>query len=255
MRVFMIGDVVGAPGCSFLREKLPAFKQKEKVDVVICNGENSAVGNGILPVSAGHLFDSGVDVITGGNHSFKRREIYDYLSDHPNLLRPANFPRCPYGEGWFLLDGGSFTMLVVSLLGVVYLDPLDDPFQTVDRIIREHPATFTIVDFHAEATGEKLAMGYYLDGRVSAVAGTHTHVQTADEQILEKGTGYIADRGMTGPVRAILGTAPEDIVQKMTTHLPTRFHVPDGPCKMEGVLLDLDRKTGLCTKIRRVQVR
>ena len=254
MRVLMIGDVVGAPGCNFVREKLPAFKRAEKIDVVIANGENSAVGNGVLPGSAGHLFDSGVDVLTGGNHSFKRREIYDYLPDHPNLLRPANYPDCPYGEGWLVLDGGSYTMLVISVLGLVYLEPLDDPFKTVDRIIREHPATYTIVDFHAEATGEKMAMGYYLDGRVSAVVGTHTHVQTADEQILEKGTGYISDLGMTGPVRSILGTCPGDIVHKMTTHMPTRFHVPAGDCKLEGVVLDLARN-GLCTGIRRVQLR
>lgn len=255
MRVLLIGDVVGAPGCEFVREKLPVFKRRHQVDVVIANGENSAVGNGILPNSAGHLFDSGIDVLTGGNHSFKRREIYDYLSEHPNLLRPANFPNCPYGEGYFVLDGGSYTMLVISVLGVVYMEPLDDPFQTVDRIIRENPATYTIVDFHAEATGEKLAMGYYLDGRVSAVVGTHTHVQTADEQILEKGTAYISDLGMTGPIRSILGTSPEDVVRKMTTHLPTRFHVPEGACKMEGALIDLDRKTGLCTHIERVQIR
>ncbi|MCI6023532.1 MAG: TIGR00282 family metallophosphoesterase [Candidatus Faecivivens sp.] len=254
MRLLMIGDVVGAPGCNYVREKLPAFKRKYEIDVVVANGENSAVGNGVLPVSAGHLFDSGIDVLTGGNHSFKRREIYDYLPDHPNLLRPANYPDCPYGEGWFVLDAGSFTLLVISLLGTVYLEPLDDPFRTADKLIREHPATFTVVDFHAEATGEKMAMGYYLDGRVSAVVGTHTHVQTADEQILEKGTGYISDLGMTGPVRSILGTSPEDIVQKMTSHLPTRFHVPEGACKLEGVILDLDKKTGLCTEIRRVRI-
>ena len=254
MRLLMIGDVVGAPGCNYVREKLPAFKRKYEIDVVVANGENSAVGNGVLPVSAGHLFDSGIDVLTGGNHSFKRREIYDYLPDHPNLLRPANYPDCPYGEGWFVLDAGSFTLLVISLLGTVYLEPLDDPFRTADKLIREHPATFTVVDFHAEATGEKMARGYYLDGRVSAVVGTHTHVQTADEQILEKGTGYISDLGMTGPVRSILGTSPEDIVQKMTSHLPTRFHVPEGACKLEGVILDLDKKTGLCTEIRRVRI-
>lgn len=255
MRVLLIGDVVGSAGCEFVREKLPAFKRKNGIEVVVANGENSAVGNGVLPFSADHLFASGVDVLTGGNHSFKRREIYDYLEDHENLLRPANYPSCPYGEGWFILDGGSWTMLVISLLGVVYLEPLDDPFKTVDRIIKEHPATYTIVDFHAEATGEKMAMGYYLDGRVSAVVGTHTHVQTADEQILEKGTGYISDLGMTGPIRSILGTSPEDIVQKMTTHLPTRFHTAEGPCKLEGVILDLDRKTGKCTHIERVQIR
>ena len=136
MRLLMIGDVVGAPGCNYVREKLPAFKRKYEIDVVVANGENSAVGNGVLPVSAGHLFDSGIDVLTGGNHSFKRREIYDYLPDHPNLLRPANYPDCPYGEGWFVLDAGSFTLLVISLLGTVYLEPLDDPFRTADKLSR-----------------------------------------------------------------------------------------------------------------------
>ena len=255
MRVMMIGDVVGQPGCDFLRRKLPAFKREQKVDVVICNGENSAVGNGILPSSADFLFDSGVDVITGGNHSFKRREIQDYLDEHPNLLRPANYPGDAYGQGWFLLDGGSYRLLVISLLGRVYLDSLDCPFQTCDRILNQVKADFVLVDFHAEATGEKMALAYYLDGRVSAVVGTHTHVQTADETVLEGGTGYISDLGMTGPVRSILGTAPECIVRRMTTHLPTRFTVPDGPCKMEGVLLDLDKKTGKTAKISRFSLR
>lgn len=254
MRVMMIGDVVGQPGCEFLRKRLPAFKREQKVDAVICNGENSAVGNGILPQSADFLFDSGVDVITGGNHSFKRREIQDYLDDHPNLLRPANYPPGAYGNGWFVLDGGSFTLLVISLLGQVYLDPMDDPFRTCDRILSEVKTDFTIVDFHAEATGEKMALGYYLAGRVSAVAGTHTHVQTADEAILEGFTGYISDLGMTGPIRSILGTSPENIVRRMTTRLPTRFTVPDGPCKMEGILLDLEKKTGKCTKIERFKL-
>ena len=255
MRVAMIGDVVGPPGCEFLRRRLPAFKQANKVDVVVCNGENSAAGNGVLPQSANFLFDSGVDVITGGNHSLRRWEIQEYLDGHPNLLRPANYPASIAGSGFFVLDAGRFRLLVINLAGQVYLDPADSPFVVCDRILEKVKADFTVVDFHAEATGEKMALAYYLDGRVSAVVGTHTHVQTADEVILEKGTGYISDLGMTGPVRSILGTAPEVIVRRMTTRLPVRFNVPDGPCKMEGVLLEFMEKNGKCTKIERFSLK
>lgn len=251
MKVFVIGDVVSSQGCEFLRKKLPDFKRENQVDVVIANGENSAVGNGILPYSADFLFDSGVDVITGGNHIFKRREIHEYIDEHPNLIRPANYPDSCYGNGYFVLDGGPWKLCVINLLGQVYMDPMECPFKTCDRILEEVEADFYIVDFHAEATGEKMALGYYLDGRVSAVVGTHTHVQTADEQILPNGTGYISDLGMTGPIQSILGITPENIVRKMTTRLPTRFTVPDAECKLEGVLLELDKKTGKCTKISR----
>ena len=255
MRVLMIGDVVSQPGCEFLRKALPPYKKRQMIDAVVCNGENSAVGNGILPSSANHLFDSGVDVITGGNHTFHRREIQDYLEENPALLRPANYPEGCCGRGWYRLDLGSVSLLVISLLGQSYLEPIGSPFAAVDQILSAVKADCTVVDFHAEATGEKLAMAYYLDGRVSAVAGTHTHVQTADEAILPQGTGYISDLGMTGPVRSILGIKPECIVRRMTTHLPIRFEVPnDSPCKLEGALLDLDKKTGRCMKIERVRL-
>lgn len=255
MRVLMIGDVVSQPGCEFLRKVLPGFKKREMVDVVVCNGENAAVGNGILPRSAEYLFDSGVDVITGGNHSLRRWEIQDYLEEHPNLLRPANYPRECYGNGWYKLDLGSCTVLVISLLGQVYLDPIGSPFSCADAILEKEKADFVLVDFHAEATGEKMALGYYLDGRVSAVVGTHTHVQTADETILPGGTGYLSDLGMTGPIHSILGVKPENILRRMTTCLPTRFEVPtDGLCKLEGALLDLDKKTGKCIKIQRIRL-
>ena len=255
MRVLMIGDVVSQPGCEFLRKVLPGFKKQEMVDAVVCHGENSAVGNGILPRSAEFLFDSGVDVITGGNHSLRRWEIQDYLEEHPNLLRPANYPRECFGNGYYKLDMGSCTILVISLLGQVYLEPMSSPFSCADAILEKEKADFVLVDFHAEATGEKMALGYYLDGRVSAVVGTHTHVQTADETILPGGTGYISDLGMTGPIRSILGVKPECVLRRMTTCLPTRFEVEaDTPCKLEGVLLDLDKKTGKCAKIKRVRL-
>lgn len=254
MKVLMIGDVVGSAGCEFLRAHLPDYKRRMGVELVIANGENSAVGNGILPSSADYLFDSGVDVLTGGNHSFKRREILDYLDEHENLLRPYNYPFGAPGNGITIVDGGSWRAAVLSLLGQVFLDPIESPFAAADRILSAVHADFILVDFHAEATGEKLALGYYLDGRVSAVVGTHTHVQTADEQILPKGTGYISDLGMTGPVCSILGMNPECIVKKMTTQLPTRFTIAQGPCKLEGVLLELEKKTGKCTKISRVKL-
>ncbi len=254
MRVMMIGDVVSQPGCDFLRQKLPAFKKEHKIDAVICNGENSAVGNGILPHSADFLFDSGVDVITGGNHSLRRREIQPYLEEHPALLRPANYPEGCYGSGWYRLDLGFASLLVINVMGQVYLDPIGSPFFCCDRILKEVHADCTIVDFHAEATGEKMELAYYLDGRVSAVAGTHTHVQTADETILPQGTGYISDLGMTGPIASILGVNPDCIVRRMTTCLPTRFEVPDSPCKMEGIILELNQKTGKCVKISRFRL-
>ncbi|MGI5894738.1 MAG: TIGR00282 family metallophosphoesterase [Candidatus Merdivicinus sp.] len=255
MRVLMIGDVVSQPGCQFLRKVLPAYKKQQMVDVVVCNGENSAVGNGILPHSADFLFDSGVDVITGGNHTLRRREIQDYLEDHPNLLRPANYPDGCYGNGFCKVDLGNCSLLVLNLMGQVYLDPIGNPFTCADKILAENPADCVVVDFHAEATGEKMALAYYLDGRVSAVVGTHTHVQTADETILPNGTGYLSDLGMTGPIHSILGVNPDCIVRRMTTYLPTRFEISnDAACKLEGVLLDLDRKTGKCMKISRVRL-
>lgn len=255
MKVLMIGDVVGKPGCEFLRERLPSLKKELSCDVVIVNGENSAVGNGMLPSSVDHLLDSGADIITSGNHAFKRREIYSYFDEHDQVIRPANFPGGAPGKGYYVYDGGSFSLLVVNMLGTSYLEPLDNPFYAVDKILNEVKATYTIIDFHAEATGEKRAFGYYLDGRVSAVCGTHTHVQTADEQILPKGTGYITDLGMTGPITSVLGVKCEAAISRFCTQLPTRFEVPsDVPCKLNGVLLTLSKETGLCEKIVRLQI-
>lgn len=256
MKIMMIGDVIAQTGCDFLRAHLPAVKRLYGVDVVIANGENSAVGNGILPHSADFLLDSGVDVVTTGNHAYKRREIYAYLDETPQVIRPANYPPGSPGNGYYLYDGGSFTLLVVNLLGVSFLEPLENPFDTIERILRENPARYTVVDFHAEATGEKRAFGFYLDGRVSVVAGTHTHVQTADEQVLPKGTGYITDLGMTGPIQSVLGVNPECIIHRLRTHMPTRYEVSeDEPCAMEGAIFTLDERSGLCVDVERVQIR
>lgn len=255
MKVLMIGDVVSQTGCEFLRRRLPSLKKERNIDVVVANGENSAIGNGILPKSADFLFQSGVDVITTGNHVFKRREIYSRLEEDDALLRPINFPAdCP-GKGYYLYDGGAFTLLVINLMGVSFLEPLECPFDAVDRILSEQNAKYVLVDFHAEATGEKKAMGYYLDGRVSAVVGTHTHVQTSDEHILPGGTGYITDVGMTGPSESALGIKPECIIHRLRTKLPTRFEVDEeADCEMDCVLLSLDEKTGLCREVERLRI-
>lgn len=252
MKLLMIGDVISQQGCAYLREVLPRLKQELEVDVTVVNGENSAVGNGVLPKSADDLFDSGADVITTGNHVYKRREILPYLEERPTLLRPANFPAECAGNGWYLFDALKYTVCVISLLGQSFMEPVGSPFDAVDRILEQVTADLFVVDFHAEATGEKGALAYYLDGRAAAVLGTHTHVQTADEQILPNGTAFISDVGMTGPRQSVLGVKPERVIQRMRLHIPTRFEIADGPCFLQGVLLDLDEKSGKCRSIARI---
>lgn len=252
MKLLMIGDVISQQGCIYLREVLPGLKQELNVDITVVNGENSAVGNGILPKSAAHLFDSGADVITTGNHVYKRREILPYLEEHPALIRPANFSSECAGNGYYLFDALRYTVCIINVLGQSFMEPISSPFDAVDRILETVKADLFILDFHAEATGEKGALAYYLDGRVAAVLGTHTHVQTADEQILPNGTAFISDVGMTGPKQSVLGVKPECVIQRMRLHIPTRFETAEGPCVLQGVLLDLDEKTGKCRAIDRV---
>ncbi len=255
MNILAIGDVVGGSGCRFLREHLPAFKRLKGVDLVVCNGENAADGNGITPAAADHLFTSGVDVVTTGNHAFRRKEVYPAFDSEPFLLRPANFPPGTPGKGYCIIDKGPVQVCVINLMGTVYLDNLDCPFRTMDRILPETTeAKITIVDFHAEATGEKRALGFYLDGRVSAVFGTHTHVQTADETILPKGTGYLTDAGMTGPIQSVLGVAPALAIEKMKGKLPVRFENAPPPCMLNGVLFEIDDKTGRALSVERVKL-
>ena len=256
MKILAIGDVVGSIGCRFLREKLPSLKKSEGIDMVIANGENSADGNGITPSAADFLFASGVDVITGGNHSFRRRESYDLYDESPFLLRPANFPEeTTPGKGYTVYDFGRIQVGVINLMGCMYLERPDDPYTVVDRLIKKLDTKICIVDFHAEATAEKLALAYYLDGKVSAVFGTHTHVQTADEQILENGTGYITDVGMTGPVRSVLGVQPELASKKFKDKLPLRFDLASGECKMNCILFDIDDKNGKTISLKRMEIR
>lgn len=257
MRILCIGDVVGHRGCAFLRRTLPALKRTKQIDAVIANGENSADGNGITPASAQHLFDSGVDVITTGNHTYRRREIYDYLDETAPILRPANFPPDAPGHGVTVLDLGRAQIAVLNLMGAVYFDEhLACPFRTLDAMLTDSALPkIRIVDFHAEATGEKRALGFYADGRVSAVFGTHTHVQTADACILPEGTGYITDAGMTGVVDSVLGVKKELVIQKQLSRMPVRFDFADGDCRMDCVLFDIDGATGQCVAAESLSLR
>lgn len=248
MKILTIGDVVSSQGCEYLRQELPKLKRELKIDAVIVNGENSAVGNGITPKSADFLLDCGADVITLGNHSLRRREIYDYLDDtNKPIIRPANYHKSAPGRGYFIIDKGSFQIAVINLQGIIYLEPVENPFSVIGAIIdeiKELGVKIIFVDFHAEATSEKRAMGFYLDGKISALFGTHTHVQTSDNQILPLGTGYVTDIGMTGTYYSVLGVDPECIIKKLKTALPVKFENNDGPCVLEGCLFEIDIDTG-----------
>ena len=256
-RILALGDVTGEEGLRHAEHHLRSFKKMQGIDFIVVNGENMA-GNGLTAQQAEALLAAGADVITLGNHTWGKMQITDFLDDNPYILRPANYaPRVP-GRGWAVYDCGRIRIAVINLIGRCDLDwKADNPFIAADHILQkmEEKPTFTLVDFHAEATSEKLAMGYYLDGRVSAVWGTHTHVPTADAQVLEKGTGYMTDLGMTGPVRSVLGIRPEQSVESFLGGLPVRFLVEQGECKMEGAVFTLNSDTGLCTSVERIDIR
>lgn len=253
LRVFAIGDVVGPCGVQCVRSVLPAYRRMEGVDFCVINGENAAAGNGLTPELCEELFVSGADVITTGNHVFRRKELYDYLDENEFLLRPANFPESTPGKGHCIVDKGKFKVGVLNLLGTMYLEPNDNPFVAAEKALKDlEECSVLLLDFHGEATSEKRAMGFFLDGKASAVFGTHTHVQTADEQILPKGTGYITDLGMTGAIQSVLGVKTDIIVERFRTHMPKRFDFAEGPSQLCGCLFDIDEKTGKCEGVERV---
>lgn len=248
MKILTIGDIVSSQGCEYLRETLPSLKAELGADFVIANGENSAVGNGIIPHSADFILDSGVDAVTLGNHSLRRKEIYEYL-DNPNkpIIRPANYHSAAPGRGYLIIDKGREQLAVINLLGAVYMEPITNPFSVIDKIVEEinsQGIKNIVIDFHAEATSEKKALAFYLDGKISALYGTHTHTQTSDNQILPNGTGFITDIGMTGPYYSILGVEPQLVIEKLRTGMPVRFKNADGPCVLEGCLFEIDNATG-----------
>lgn len=256
LNVLVLGDVVGKEGCGFIRKKLPAIKKLKGIDFCIANGENSAAGNGILPSSAQDLFDSGVDFITTGNHVFRRAEIYEFLDERNDIIRPANYYDDNPGKGYAIVDFGRVRVGVVNLIGQFALDDADNPFRVIDTVLENlKDLNVIIVDMHAEATAEKKAMGYYLDGKVSAVFGTHTHIQTADEEIFENGTGYITDVGMCGTIDSVLGVKKERIIEKFKYHLPVKFEpASDSECMINGCIFVIDEKSGKTIEIERLRV-
>ncbi len=250
-RVAFLGDIVGQPGREAVKEFLHPLREAEDVSLVIGNAENAAGGTGLTPPIIDDLLDLGLDVLTTGNHVWAKKEVMAELDSRPNLVRPANYPEGAPGKGWCLFVKDGVSVAVLNLCGRVFMNPLDCPFQVGDRLItrirRETPIIF--VDMHAEATSEKVAMGWYLDGRVTAVIGTHTHVQTADARIMPKGTAYLTDAGMTGPSESVIGMRKEIILQRFLTQLPQKFEVARHYPQMEGVLVDVDVATGLATAI------
>ena len=251
-RVLCVGDVVGGPGMERVRRSLRRLKNSLGADFVIVNGENASVV-GITPDQAEDILDAGADVITLGNHSFGKREIVHYMEDTARILRPANYaPQAP-GRGWAVYESRFGDVAVIDLIGRCGMDYTpDNPFLLVEKILKKITAKIILVEFHAEATSEKLAMGYMLDGRVSAVWGTHTHVPTADARVLPKGTGYVTDLGMTGPRESVLGIRPELSIAKFRGDLTERYRWADGPTKLEGVLFTIDASTGKCLRAERI---
>lgn len=249
MWILFLGDVVGKPGRRAVREFLSRITSRRDIDLVIANGENAAGGVGVTGQVVRELFESGVDVLTGGNHTWDKREGLPVVRDEERVLRPANYPPGAEGRGWGVFRGRSGTpYAVVSLLGRVFMKQVDCPFRWMDEALPDlaGKAASVIVDFHAEATSEKRAMAFHLDGRVSAIAGTHTHVQTVDAQVMPGGTGYITDVGMCGPWQSVIGTDPGSVLRRFLTQIPTRFEVAAGEAEAAGVFFEIDPGSGAC---------
>lgn len=255
VKVLAIGDVVGLLGCRIVKENLKRIRAEQKIDLVIANGENSAPGNGITIKSAEYLFGAGIDILTGGNHTFKKNEISEYLDNSSRMIRPANYPEGTPGVGYSRICVKNCSICVINLSGLVYLEPLSCPFECLDKILDEvRDCKIKILDFHAEATAEKRALGFYADGRLSAIFGTHTHVQTSDEEILPNGTGYITDIGMSGKIHSVLGVKPEISIKRMKGKIPLRFEYENfGASKIECVCFDIDENSGKSLNVERLR--
>lgn len=254
MRLLAIGDVT-AGGLAYLKRRLPRLKEEKHIDFCVVNGENASLV-GMTPQQAEDILNAGADVITMGNHTWNRRELVPYIETSREVLRPANLPPQQPGRGWGVFETPFGDVAVIDLIGRVSMDYTpSNPFPLVERILQRLDTRLIFVELHAEATSEKLAMGYLLDGRVSAVWGTHTHVQTADDRILPKGTGYLTDLGMTGPANAVLGIAPEQSIGKFLGDPPRRYEAAMGAAKLEGAIFEIDSDTGLCRDVRPVRLR
>ncbi|MBS4211808.1 MULTISPECIES: TIGR00282 family metallophosphoesterase [Neobacillus] len=257
MNILFIGDVVGSPGRDMVKEYLPRLKEKYRPQITIINGENAAGGKGITEKIYRQFLEQGAQAVTLGNHAWDNREIFEFIDQAKYLVRPANFPKNTPGKGIIFLKINSFEVAVINLQGRTFMNPIDCPFQKADELVAlaRTRTPFIFVDFHAEVTSEKQAMGWYLDGRVSAVVGTHTHVQTADNRILPGGTAYLTDVGMTGPYDGILGVEREAVLKRFLTSLPVRFEVTTGGRnQLSAVHMVLDQKTGLAKKIEPILI-
>ena len=254
-RVLALGDVVGPESVEKLGRLLPALKREEHIDLTIVNGENAAAGNGLDRKSADALFSCGVDVVTSGNHVFQKREFMTEIDTYPFLIRPANYPAGTPGREAVIFDSFGMRVLVTNVLGRVFSEPVDCPFGAIERVLAAYSGAYdlAVLDVHAEATSEKLALARYFDGRVGIVFGTHTHVQTADERILPGGTGYLTDLGMCGPVDSILGVQADCVIARMKSHLPTRFVTASGPTEITGAVFTWDKAARRCSEVSRVR--
>jgi metallophosphoesterase (TIGR00282 family) len=256
MNILMVGDVYGEPGRRALEALLPRIKREHEIDVTVVNVENAAGGFGVTPELCRGFLDLGVDVMTSGNHIWDKKEIIPYIGRENLLLRPANFPEGTPGTGYITVKAGPHRVGVLNLMGRIFMSPIDCPFRKADEVVpllrRETP--IILVDMHCEATSESLAMGWYLAGRVSAVVGTHRHVQTADERVLPGGTAYITDLGLTGPIDGVIGVARDLIIQRFMTQMPIRFEAAKGPAALHGAIITLDPETGRASDIRRLRV-
>ena len=256
MKIMMIGDVYGEPGRAALARMLPKLRDQHHVDFTVVNVENAAGGFGVTQAIAETVLDLGVDVMTTGNHVWDKKEIYGYIGKENRLLRPANYPAGAPGVGYVTVKAGPHRVTVINLMGRVFMHPIDCPFRKAEAIIEAAGAETPIrlVDFHCEATSESIAMGWWLDGKVSAVVGTHRHVQTADERVLPGGTAYITDLGMTGPTDGVIGVDRDQILQRFLTQMPIRFETAKGPTAVHGVVITVEPETGRATAIERLRI-
>ncbi len=255
MKILTIGDIVGTRAVDYVADRLFRVKNQLGVDLTVANAENASDSHGVSAKDAEAVFAAGVDVITLGNHTYGRRDICELLSSDTNIIRPANYPPLAPGAGYVIVEALGVRILCMNVLGTVFMEPMACPFATVDSILRTEKGNYdiSILDVHAEATSEKIALARYFDGRINIIFGTHTHVQTADEQILPKGTGYITDLGMSGPISGVLGTDAATVIEKMRTKMPARFTVADGEIKVMGALFEVEPQSGNVLSVRRIR--
>ena len=258
MKILFIGDIVGKPGRRAVKELLPAFIAGREVDLVIANCENAAAGFGITREIVEELYNAHIDILTSGNHVWDKREVLEFIEDYETLLRPANYPVRVPGRGSVIMPtAGGVYVGVLNLAGRIFMQPIDCPFTAAKKVIAglKMKTNVIIVDIHAEATSEKKALGWYLDGEVSAVLGTHTHVQTADDEVLPQGTAYISDVSMTGPFDSVIGIKKDAIIERFLTQIPNKFDVAKGDVRLQGVLLDIDPASGKANSIERISIK